>query len=89
MYGLDKMRQQSIPQFGLKPGTFGGHDISGICDIKQLLDGNRMEAESHFHLAAVHPALQFLQAPYATNKINALIGSLVFDVQQLFKYQVG
>src|SRR4030095_4821184 len=36
--GVNHMGQQSIPELRFKPGGFGGHHRSTICNIKQLLN---------------------------------------------------
>ena len=30
----NNMRQQPVPQFWFKPGAFGRHDITAICNVK-------------------------------------------------------
>ena len=56
--------------------------ISAVGNVKQLLNADGMQAESHFRLTAVHTFYQFAQAANTANKINTLVRPLVFDAEQ-------
>lgn len=81
MPSVNKMCQQPVAQLGFKPGAFGRHHIAAVGNIEQLLYADRVKAESHFHLPAVHAFFQFAEAADATYEINPFVGTLVFNAQ--------
>ena len=75
--------------FGSNQVVFGRHDVARIGDVHQLLHGNGIEGQCHFHLTAVHPLLQLFQTTDATYKVDTLVGTEVFDAKHFIQYQIG
>ena len=83
------MNHQSRTQLRLKPSCLGRHDVARIGDVHQLLHGNGIEGQCHFHLTTVHPLLQLSQTTDAAYKVNTLVGTEVFDAEHFIPYQIG
>ena len=83
------MNHQSRAQLRLKPSCLGRHDITRIGNVHQLLHGNGIKSQCHFHLTIVHPLLQLSQATDTANKVDTLIGTEVFDTEHFIQYQIG
>lgn len=83
------MNHQPRTQLRLKPSCLGRHDVARIGDVHQLLHGNGIEGQCHFHLTAVHPLLQLFQTTDATYKVDTLVGTEVFDAKHFIQYQIG
>lgn len=83
------MNHQSRTQLRLKPSCLGRHDVARIGDVHQLLHGNGIEGQCHFHLTTVHPLLQFAQPADTADKVDTLVGTEVFDAEDFIQYQVG
>ena len=65
------MNHQSRTQLRLKPSCLGRHDVARIGDVHQLLHGNGIEGQCHFHLTAVDTLLQFTQTANTPYEVNA------------------
>ena len=70
---FELMDNQTGTQFRFEPGCLGRHDITGIGYIHQLLHGDRIQGQSHFHFATVYTALQFAQTTDTANEVDPLI----------------
>ena len=83
------MNYQSRTQLRFEPSGLGRHDIAGIGNVHQLFHGHRIKRQSHFHLTAVHPLLQFAQPADTADKVDTLVGTEVFDAEHFIQYQIG
>src|SRR4051812_17933793 len=66
---IEDVADKSVGELGFEPGRLGGHDLVGVRDRHQLLEGGRGQGEGGLHLAAVDALLQFAKAADAAHEI--------------------
>ena len=73
------MRNQTVTEFGFKPGGFGWHDLSGIGDRHQLIERHSMERESHRMRTLIDQFFQFSSTADTADEINSGTGTGIID----------
>lgn len=71
------MEKQATQQFRLEPGGLRRHDLAGISQRHELINGGRIKREGNLELAVVHQPDQFFRATAATDEMDPLIGTRV------------
>lgn len=85
---FELMDNQTGTQFRFEPGCLGRHDITGIGNIDQLLHRNRVQSESHFHLAIINTTFQFSQSADTSHEINPFRSTQILNIQNVSQYMV-
>ena len=81
------MNDKAAAEFRLEPRRFWRHDFAGIGDIHDLFHRDRIECQSHLHLAAVHAAFQFAEATETADEVDALVFAKVLDAEDFVENQ--
>lgn len=83
------MDGESAAELWLEPGGLRWHDVAGVCDVNELLHGDRVEGESHCHLAAVNTSGKLSDATDASYKVYSPVGPQVLYAEQVIKDEIG
>lgn len=76
------MDEESASEFGFKPSAFWGHDLAGVRDVHELLDGGGEHGKRHGAFAGVDAFFEFLGASDAADEVDSFAGSGVFDAEE-------
>ena len=76
------MRDQSVAQFGFKPGRFRRHDLSGISDCHELLHCDRRHGKSNCIFAGVDQFFQFSSSSDAADEVDVFAGARIIYAEE-------
>ena len=69
------MNHQPRTQLRFEPSGFGGHDISRVGNVHELLHRHGIERQRQFHLPVVDTPFQLTQAADSAYEIDAFISA--------------
>lgn len=77
----ERVNGEAGAELRFEPCCLRRHYVACICDVDELLHGDRVEGEGYHHFSAVHAALQFAQPSDSANEIDSVIRAQIFDAQ--------
>lgn len=73
----------------LEPGGLRWHNVAAVGYVDKLVHGHGIKGESHLHLTAVYPPLEFLQSTDTAYEVDSFVASEVNDAEYVTKDEVG
>ena len=78
---LESVDKESGTQLRLEPGALWRHDLAGVGDVHELLDGGGEHGEGDGGFAGIHELDEFARAADAADEVNALAGARVVNAE--------
>ena len=82
------MYRKTAAELWLEPCGLGRHDIARVGNADELVHGDGIEGEGHFHLAGVNAAGEFSKTADTAHEVNSLVCTEVLDAKNLVQYKV-
>ena len=82
---VEAVDDETAAELGLEPCGLGRHDVAGVGNVHDLIHADGEEGKGCYHLAAIDAALEFAVATETADKVDALAGAEVADLEDILE----
>src|SRR6266446_6982717 len=76
---IDRVDEEPARELRLEPGALRRHDVAGVRDGHELVDGRRVQRDRQGRLSGVDAGLELAGAPQATDEVDPLVRPWIAD----------